>query len=627
MIGQAHVVDAAVRVVALRAVRRPARHHEQMCGLAPRRNAFVHVVVQHAVLRVRPVIREVALGVVAHHRAVTDERAQRVVHVFVRTRRLGRLGRRDEAVRRLSPCRRFFVRLRIAKWSRRPCIRRRSPSSRRFHTAGAARRGPAARPQACPDRPAHQRRRSLDDRLVRPAGFRQLPGVRLYRGQNGVLVLYGWLFDLAARPRPDAQVIGKTLPRLGRRSRRAQGRARVRRRHPGQFGGQSLARHPYLLRLRPHRPQGNLGHGLGRQEPAPDHALTTPIPSSPQFRPTARRSRLLATLGAILVYLCFRWIRSGIYGSITRALGEFVAVVHARRQTDRLLFVGGRRCCRIFIANLDGTGFRPISSLSAIDTEPKVNPKTGSDIVFSSGRSGPQQIYRMNMDGADVERLTGTGEAGNPSWHPDGQISPSPGRAVFPPGTSNIFVMDVASHKVLDAADAWRRQERKSELGARRTASGFQSTRGGQNADLFHAGGRNAGATVDDPGKQRQARLGKVMRFQEAMFMFSKRKINDRLDRALAGDVRGGLQEESAAASAAAASARRRRRPRPSRRSPRRPRSRSSAPSRPSIQRGQSVHPAVGGHWQCHQRLHRPGHRHGAEHRQPPCLPEQFDHL
>ena len=64
------------------------------------------------------------------------------------------------------------------------------------------------------------------------------------------------------------------------------------------------------------------------------------------------------------------------------------------------------RCCRIFIANLDGSGFRPISSLSSIDTEPKVNPKTGSDMVFSSGRSGPEQIYRMNMDGADLERLT-----------------------------------------------------------------------------------------------------------------------------------------------------------------------------------------------------------------------------
>ena len=68
-------------------------------------------------------------------------------------------------------------------------------------------------------------------------------------------------------------------------------------------------------------------------------------------------------------------------------------------------------------------GFRPISSSSSIDTEPKVNPKTGADLVFSSGRSGPEQVYRMNMDGADVERLTtGTGEAANASWHPDGQL-------------------------------------------------------------------------------------------------------------------------------------------------------------------------------------------------------------
>ena len=81
------------------------------------------------------------------------------------------------------------------------------------------------------------------------------------------------------------------------------------------------------------------------------------------------------------------------------------------------------RCCRIFIAGADGRGFRPITSGGFLDAEPKVNPKTGGTIVFSSGRSGPEQIYMMNMDGADIERLTdGTGEASNPSWHPDGQF-------------------------------------------------------------------------------------------------------------------------------------------------------------------------------------------------------------
>jgi TolB protein len=102
-------------------------------------------------------------------------------------------------------------------------------------------------------------------------------------------------------------------------------------------------------------------------------------------------------------------------------------------------------CCRIFAANLDGSNLRPISSSSAIDVEPKVNPKTGSEIAFVSGRSGPQQIYRMSMDGADVERLTdGTGEASNPSWHPDGQILAFAWTRGFMTGAFNIFVMDVA---------------------------------------------------------------------------------------------------------------------------------------------------------------------------------------
>jgi TolB protein len=107
---------------------------------------------------------------------------------------------------------------------------------------------------------------------------------------------------------------------------------------------------------------------------------------------------------------------------------------------------GTGRCCRIFVANLDGTGFRPISSSSAIEVEPKVNPKTGSDIVFSSGRSGPQQVYRMNMDGSDVERLTpGIGEASNASWHPGGQHIAFAWTQGYATGAFNIFTMNVAT--------------------------------------------------------------------------------------------------------------------------------------------------------------------------------------
>jgi TolB protein len=106
---------------------------------------------------------------------------------------------------------------------------------------------------------------------------------------------------------------------------------------------------------------------------------------------------------------------------------------------------GTGHCCRIYTANIDGNELHPISSSSAIEVEPKVNPKTGRDLAFVSGRSGPQQIYRMNMDGADVERLTdGTGEASNPAWQPDGQLLAFSWTRGYMAGKFNVFVMDVA---------------------------------------------------------------------------------------------------------------------------------------------------------------------------------------
>jgi TolB protein len=108
----------------------------------------------------------------------------------------------------------------------------------------------------------------------------------------------------------------------------------------------------------------------------------------------------------------------------------------------------GGRCCRLFLANLDGTNFRPVTHSTFIDTEPKINPKTGAVVVFVSGRSGPQQIYKMSIDGGDIERLSdGTGEASNPSWHPDGEIIAFAWTRGFAAGKFNIFTMDVASHR------------------------------------------------------------------------------------------------------------------------------------------------------------------------------------
>lgn len=140
----------------------------------------------------------------------------------------------------------------------------------------------------------------------------------------------------------------------------------------------------------------------------------------------------------------------------------------------------GGRCCRLFLANLDGTNFRPITHSTFIDTEPKINPKTGATVVFVSGRSGPQQIYKMNIDGGDIERLSdGTGEASNPAWQPDGEIIAFSWTRGFAAGKFNIFTMDVASKRYNQLTHDEGRNENPSWApdGAHLA---FASTRGGR---------------------------------------------------------------------------------------------------------------------------------------------------
>jgi len=101
---------------------------------------------------------------------------------------------------------------------------------------------------------------------------------------------------------------------------------------------------------------------------------------------------------------------------------------------------------RVFAADLTGANFHELTVSDFDDAEPKVNPKTGNEMVFSSSRSGSEQIYRANMDGLDVERLTnGTGSASNPSWNPNGQSIAFAWTQGYEPGHFNLFTMDVAA--------------------------------------------------------------------------------------------------------------------------------------------------------------------------------------
>jgi TolB protein len=106
----------------------------------------------------------------------------------------------------------------------------------------------------------------------------------------------------------------------------------------------------------------------------------------------------------------------------------------------------GGKYNQVFISDRKGGQPRAITQTGATDMEAKVNPRNPDAIAFVSDRNGLPQIFRTNLDGSDVRRLTsGEGEAVNPDWGPDGKLLAFAWTKGFAPGNFNIFFMDPAS--------------------------------------------------------------------------------------------------------------------------------------------------------------------------------------
>jgi TolB protein len=104
---------------------------------------------------------------------------------------------------------------------------------------------------------------------------------------------------------------------------------------------------------------------------------------------------------------------------------------------------------QICMTDLHGGNLVRLSHVRALEVSPKVNPKNKRDVLFISGRSGIEQLWKMSIDGGDVERVTnGEGYVANPSWAPNGQNIAFAWTKGFEPGAYNIFVMNPATKEM-----------------------------------------------------------------------------------------------------------------------------------------------------------------------------------
>jgi TolB protein len=104
----------------------------------------------------------------------------------------------------------------------------------------------------------------------------------------------------------------------------------------------------------------------------------------------------------------------------------------------------------IWVADASGNNAHSITSFRGPNVAPTWNPRTNSQIAWAGGRTDEPQIYTMDQDGANVQRLTDSGYAVSPSWSPSGQfLTFSWNRKYGPgaPGGQDIYVMDLASKR------------------------------------------------------------------------------------------------------------------------------------------------------------------------------------
>jgi TolB protein len=277
--------------------------------------------------------------------------------------------------------------------------------------------------------------------------------------QDGRLVLFGWLYNVGQPDVTSAQVIGKLY--FG--SLDADGAKKVARDFAAdilqQFGAKSLAGTKiYFVSDRTgHKEIWSMDYDGTHQRQLTQYNSTS---SMPAVSPDGRLFAFTTYAGGnpqIRIHSAETGRRLSFYNPVSSVVETPEFTPDGKQMLFATTINGWVQIC---ISNIDGSGFRRISNVRAIEVSPKVNPKTSRDILFISGRGGRQQLWHMNLDGTDLQQWTsGEGDVANPSWSPNGQQIAFAWTRGYEPGNFNIFVMDVAKRVPIQLTQGTGRNE------------------------------------------------------------------------------------------------------------------------------------------------------------------------
>lgn len=268
--------------------------------------------------------------------------------------------------------------------------------------------------------------------------------------QNGQLVLRGWLYNVGVTDIATAQVIGKLY--FG--SVDVEGAKKVAREFAAdilqQFGAKSLAgSKTYFASDRTGtREIWSMDYDGGNQRQMTRYGNLSSQPAASAdgkmfaFITYTKRNLEKVDSPQIMIYSAETGRRLPFYNPVSSVVETPEFTPDGKHLLFSASIDGWTQICE---SDLNGGNLRRISHVRSVEVSAKVNPKTGSDVLFISGRSGHQQLWRMNMDGGDMEMLTsGEGDVSNPSWSPNGQMIAFAWTRGYEIGGFNIFVMDIA---------------------------------------------------------------------------------------------------------------------------------------------------------------------------------------